>query len=165
LFGQSGRHPAFEVATIKRNVSAQDATGVAYRPGGRIIAKNAPVRLLIRFAYAVRDSQNHSLPLGASQVVWGPARIDSDSYDIVAKPESDTDQTHAWLMLRTLLADRFWLTLRWETRDLPVYDLTAKKSALKLLPPKDTRCVSFPPGTTPQHMPGAFDCDYAPLFL
>ncbi len=68
-------------------------------------------------------------------------------------------------MLQTLLADRFRLTLRRETRDLPVYDLTAKKSGLKLPPPKNTRCVSFPPGTTPQYVPGAFDCGYAPLLL
>ena len=46
LFGQSDTHPAFEVASIKRNASAQDAAdgrmGVAYKPGGRIIATNAP---------------------------------------------------------------------------------------------------------------------------
>jgi uncharacterized protein (TIGR03435 family) len=169
LFGQSETHPTFEVATIKRNVSTQDAVdgrmGVSYKPGGRIIATNAPLRLLIQFAYAFHDSQGHSLPLKASQVVGGPAWIDSEGYDIEAKPESNTDRSQAWLMLQTLLADRFRLTLRRETRNLPVYDLTAKKSGLKLPPAKDTRCVSFPPGTTPQYVPGAFDCGYAPLLL
>jgi uncharacterized protein (TIGR03435 family) len=170
LFGQSA-HPAFEVATIKRNASAQDAAtgrrGVAYKPGGRIIATNAPLRLLIQFAYAAHDSpyQGHSDPLGASQVIGGPAWIDSDGYDIEAKPESNTDQKHAWLMLQTLLADRFRLTLDRETRELPVYNLTAKKSGLKLPPAKDITCLSFPPGTTPQPMPGTSDCGYAPLFL
>jgi uncharacterized protein (TIGR03435 family) len=171
LFGQSGTHPAFEVATIKRNVSAQDAAtgrmGVAYKPGGRIIATNAPLRVLTQFAYAVHDSpyQGHSLPLRASQVIGGPSWIDSEGYDIDAKPEGNTDQTHAWLMLQTLLADRFRLTLHRETRELPVYNLTAKKSGLKLPPPKDTKCLSFPPGTTPQYVPGTFDCGYAPLLL
>jgi uncharacterized protein (TIGR03435 family) len=165
LFGQSDTHPAFEVATIKRNVSAQEATGVAYKPGGRIIAKCAPLRLLIQFAYAFHDSLGHSLPLKAFQVVGGPAWIDSESYDIEAKPESNTDPSQAWLMLQTLLADRFRLTLHKEWRSLPVYDLTVKKSGLKLPPPKDTRCVSFPPGTTPHYVPGAFDCGYAPLLL
>ena len=46
-----------------------------------------------------------------------------------------------------------------------MYDLTAKKSDLKLPPPKDTKCVSLPPGTTPQYVPGKFDCGYAPLLL
>jgi uncharacterized protein (TIGR03435 family) len=171
LFGQPGRHPAFEVATIKPNASAQDAAtgrrGVAYKPGGRIIATNAPLRLLIQFAYAPHDSpfQGHSDPLGASQVIGGPAWIDSDGYDIEAKPESNTDQKHAWLMLQTLLADRFRLTLRRETRELPVYNLTAKKSGLKLPPAKDITCLSFPPGTTPEPRPGTSDCGYAPLFL
>jgi uncharacterized protein (TIGR03435 family) len=171
LFGQSKTHPAFDVATIKRNVSAQDAAtgrmGVAYKPGGRIIATNVPLRLLIQFAYAAHDSpyQGHSDPLGASQVIAGPAWIDSERYDIQAKPESNTDQEHAWLMLQTLLADRFRLTLHRETRELPVYNLTAKKSGLKLPPAKDTTCLSFPPGTTPQPMPGTSDCGYAPLFL
>jgi uncharacterized protein (TIGR03435 family) len=170
LFGQSA-HPAFEVATIKRNASAQDAAtgrrGVAYKPGGRIIATNAPLRLLIQFAYAAHDSpyQGHSNPLGASQVIGGPAWIDSAGYDIEGKPESNTDQKHAWLMLQTLLADRFRLTLHRETRELPVYNLTAKKSGLKLSPAKDITCLSFLPGTTPQPMPGTSDCGYAPLFL
>jgi uncharacterized protein (TIGR03435 family) len=171
LFGQSGTHPAFEVATIKRNASAQDAAtgrrGVAYKPGGRIIATNAPLRLLIQFAYAAHDSpyQGHSDPLGASQVIGGPAWIDSDGYDIEAKPESNTDQKHAWLMLQTLLADRFRLTLHRETRELPVYNLTAKKTGLKLPPAKDITCRSFLPGTTPQPLLGTSDCGYAPLFL
>jgi uncharacterized protein (TIGR03435 family) len=170
LFGQSDTHPAFEVATIKPG-SAQDAAhgrmGVAYKPGGRIIATNAPLRLLIQFAYAAHDSPylGHSRPLGASQVVGGPAWIDSEGWDIEAKPEGNTDQTHAWLMLQTLLADRFRLALHRETRELPVYELTAKKSGLKLSPPKDTKCHSFPPGTTPQYVPGTSDCGYAPLLL
>jgi uncharacterized protein (TIGR03435 family) len=171
LFSQPDTHPAFEVATIKRNASAQDAAtgrrGVAYKPGGRIIATNAPLRLLIQFAYAAHDSpyQGHSDPLGASQVIGGAAWIDSDGFDIVAKPESNTDQKHAWLMLQTLLADRFRLTLHREARELPVYNLTAKKSGLKLPPAKDITCLSFLPGTTPQPMLGTSDCGYAPLFL
>jgi uncharacterized protein (TIGR03435 family) len=170
LFGQSDLHPTFEVATIKQNASAPDPRGrmgVAYKPGGRIIATNAPLKLLIQFAYAVHDSayQGHSLPLRDSQVLGGPAWIKSEGYDIQAKPESNTDQTHAWVMLQTLLADRFRLTLRRETRNLPLYDLTVKKSGLKLTPPTDTKCVSFPPGSTPQYVPGTSDCGYAPLLL
>ena len=168
LFGQSDAHPAFEVASIKRGASAVRTDG---RPHGRRLQtrrpddrRNAPLRLLIQFAYAVHDSP-HSHPLRASQVVGGPAWIDSDGYDIEAKPEANTDQKHTWLMLQTLLADRFKLTLHRETRELPVYDLTARKSGLKLPAPKEADCVSFPPGTTPRHIPGTVDCGYAPLLL
>jgi hypothetical protein len=44
--------------------------------------------LLIQFAYANHDNpmSGHSLPLPASQVVGGPAWINSEGYDIEAKP-------------------------------------------------------------------------------
>ncbi len=167
LFAQSDAHPAFEVASIKRSASAvgpMEAMGVSYKPGGRMIATNAPLRLLIQFAYATHDSP-HSQPLRAAQVVGGPAWIDSEGYNIEAKPEANTDQKRAWLMLQTLLADRFRLTLHRETRELPVYDLTVKKSGLKLPPAKEANCVSFSPGTAPRHIPGSVDCGYAPLLL
>lgn len=164
LFGQSDAHPAFAVASIKRNASnwsepAQHPMGVGYRPGGRLTATNASLRLLIQFAYAAHDSP-HSLPLLASQVVGGPAWINSPGYDIEAKPEGNTDQKHTWLMLQTLLADRFKLALHRETRELPVYALTAAKSGPKLPAAKEAGCVSFPPGTPPRYVPGKVDCGY-----
>jgi len=167
LFAQSDLHPAFEVASIKRGASAvgpMDPVSVSYKPGGRIVATNAPLRLLIQFAYAVHDSP-HSQPLRASQVVGGPGWIDSQGYNIEAKPEAGTDQKHAWLMLQTLLADRFRLTLHRETRELPVYDLTARKGGIKLPAAKEANCVSYQPGMTPRSIPGSVDCGYAPLLL
>jgi uncharacterized protein (TIGR03435 family) len=97
--------------------------------------------------------------------VGGPAWIDSEGYNIEAKPEANTDQKRAWLMLQTLLADRFRLTLHRETRELPVYDLTARNSGIKLPAPKEANCVSFQPGMTPRSIPGSVDCGYAPLLL
>jgi len=133
--------------------------GVGYRPGGRLTATNASLKLLIQFAYAAHDSP-HWLPLLASQVAGGPAWIDSVGYDIEAKPEGNTDAKHAWLMLETLLADRFKLALHRETRELPVYDLTVAKSGPKLPAAKEAGCVSFPPGTPPRPVPGKVDCGY-----
>ena len=47
LFGQSDAHPAFEVASIKRGASGvgpmDGPMGVSYKPGGRMIAMNAPL--------------------------------------------------------------------------------------------------------------------------
>lgn len=167
LFGQSDAHPAFQVASIKRNTSnwsepTQHPMGVGYRPGGRLTATNASLKLLIQFAYAVHDSP-HSLPLMASQVVGGPTWIDSPGYDIEAKPEGNTDPKRTWLMLQTLLAGRFKLALHRETRELPVYALTAAKNGFKLPAPKEVSCVSFPPGTPPRYVPGKVDCGYVPL--
>jgi uncharacterized protein (TIGR03435 family) len=167
LFGQSGAHPAFEVASIRPNAANwserfEHPMGGGYQPGGRLIMNNASLLLLIQFAYAPYDNpmSGHSAPLMASQVVGGPAWINSMGYNIEAKPPSATDPKHMWLMLQTLLADRFKLAMHRETRELPVYVLTAAKTGLKLPPAKKTDCISFPPGTTPRYVPGKVDCGY-----
>jgi uncharacterized protein (TIGR03435 family) len=158
LFGQPGAHPAFQSVSIKPNTSDwnerfQHSMGMGV---------NSSLMLLIQFAYADRDNpmNGHWLPLLASQVVGGPAWIDSEGYDIDAKPAANTDPKQVWLMWQTLLADRFKLRLHRETRDLPIYDLTAAKGGPKLPAAKAAGCVSFPPGTPPRHVPGKVDCGY-----
>ena len=48
----------FEVASIKPNGSASPCdSSIRYLPGGRINARNVPLRSLIRSAYRVRDFQ------------------------------------------------------------------------------------------------------------
>jgi uncharacterized protein (TIGR03435 family) len=125
-------------------------------------ATNASLMLLIQFAYAAHDNpmSGHSLPLPASQVIGGPAWIDSEGYDIEVKPGANTDPKQEWLMWQTLLAGRFKLRLHRETRELPIYDLTAAKSGPKLPAAKRAGCVSFPPGTPPRYLPGKVDCGY-----
>ncbi|HTS66072.1 MAG TPA: M56 family metallopeptidase [Candidatus Acidoferrales bacterium] len=135
LFGQSANPPRFAVASIKRNPSREQLSmavpmGVGYRPGGRLVAGNAPVTMLIQRAYSVQGFQ----------LVGGPSWINTDGYDIEAKPESNTGQNRMWLMLRTLLADRFKLAMHNETRNLPVYDLEAVKGGPKLAPPRGGPC-------------------------
>ncbi|HXB67760.1 MAG TPA: M56 family metallopeptidase [Candidatus Acidoferrales bacterium] len=166
LFGQSGAHPAFQTASIKPNTSDWSerthhsmGVGVGYQPGGPLTATDASLMLLIQFSYAAHDGP-HWLPLPASQVVGGPAWINSLGYDIEAKAGDTTDPKQAWLMWQTLLADRFKLRLHRETKELPIYDLTALKSGPKLPAAKAAVCVSFPPGTPPRHVPGKVDCGY-----
>jgi uncharacterized protein (TIGR03435 family) len=165
LFGQAGAGPAFAVASIKRNLSkASDSTheamGAGYRPGGRLTATNLSLRFLIRFAYAGHD-ESHWMPLPASLVVGGPAWMDTERYDIEGTGAADPER--AWRMLQTLLADRFKLALHRETRELPVYVLTAAPGGVKLPAARNASCVSFPPGTTPHEVPGKVDCGYVPV--
>jgi uncharacterized protein (TIGR03435 family) len=133
--------------------------GGGYQPGGRLHMVNLPLRGLIQFAYANHDSP-HWLPLPDSQVVGGPAWTRTDGYDIDAKPEREIDPEHMWLMLQTLLADRFHLALHRETRELPVYELQPIAGGPKLPPAEGAGCVSFPPGTPPRPVPGKVDCGY-----
>lgn len=139
---QSADPPRFAVATIKRDPSTETLSvaapmGVGYRPGGRLVAGNAPVAMLIQRAYSVQGFQ----------VVGGPSWIHTDGYDIEAKPESATDQKRMWLMLRTLLADRFKLAMHRETRDLPVWDLQTVKGGAKLPAPPEGNCSEVLTGT------------------
>jgi bla regulator protein blaR1 len=147
--------PKFEVASIKRNPSAwsdpSQPMGVRMERGGRLHAQNAPLTLLIQRAYGVQ----------AFQVTGGPAWGNTDGYEIEAKPEGPANQKQMWLMLRTLLADRFKLRLHWETRELPVYDLMVAKGGPKLPVSKAVGCVSRLPGAPPAPPgPGLADCGY-----
>jgi uncharacterized protein (TIGR03435 family) len=154
LFGQSADPPRFAVASIKRNQASPAPNsigapmGAGYRSGGRFVAGNAPVTFLIQRSYAVQSFQ----------VSGGPSWINTDGYDIEAKPEGNTDQKRMWLMVQGLLADRFKLSMHRESRDLPVYDLQAVRGGLKLPPPRGGDCAevmtAFPgPGQQRQAPP------------
>ena len=106
--------PAFEVASIKENVSASDNASVRAQPGGRVTVSNNSLRNIIRNAYNV---QNY-------QIIGGPDWINTVRWDITAKAPDDAPPQQLLLMLRTLLADRFKLVIRNETRDMPIYALT-----------------------------------------
>lgn len=136
LLAQAADPPRFAVVSIKRNPSREQLSmsvsmGVGYRPGGRLVAGNAPLTMLIQRAYSVQGFQ----------VVGGPSWIGTDGYDIEAKPESKTDEKQMWLMLQTLLADRFKLAMHRETRNLSVYDLQAATSGPKLPAPHSGACA------------------------
>jgi uncharacterized protein (TIGR03435 family) len=140
VFGQTAERPAFQVASIKPNAAA-NPRGMMIRPqaGGRLTSENSPLLMLIQNAYSVQ----------AFQVIGGPAWVNTAGYDIDAKPEGPTDRKQMWLMLQTLLADRFKLTLHRETRELPVYAVTLAKGGLKQLPFKEGSCIELPPDSPP----------------
>src|SRR4030095_9636996 len=105
--------PAFEVASIKENVSASDNASVRAQPGGRVSVSNNSLRNIIRNAYNV---QNY-------QIIGGPDWINTVRWDITAKASDDATPPQLLLMVRTLLAERFKLVIRHESRELPVYAL------------------------------------------
>ena len=116
--------PAFEVATIKPGDPSSHGVQLALGPGGRFVAKNATARMLIAFAYDIRDHQ----------VTGGPAWIDTDPYDIVAKPESGEkmDPDKVKLMVQSLLSDRFKLKFHYESKEMGVYALVPVKGGPQL---------------------------------
>lgn len=132
VFGQSGTRPKFEVASVKPSL---DPGFMAVRPlPGRLTA-NASLRLLMQNAYTVQPFQ----------IVGGPGWINSERYAIEAKAAGNAGRAQMFLMLQSLLEDRFQLKIHRETRELPVYNLVTAKSGLKLPPPKEGACLSPTP--------------------
>jgi uncharacterized protein (TIGR03435 family) len=120
-FAQQAARPSFEVASIKPNSSASGNSGLRFTPG-RLTAENAPLRYLITWAYNVR----------VFQLSGGPGWVDSAKFDIDAKAEGNVPPDQIRLMLRTLLEERFKLSLRREMKEHPLYSLVAAKTGLKL---------------------------------
>ena len=127
--------PMFEVASIKPNTDlTQQQSGLRRVPGGGLNATNVTVRFLIAFAYDIRDHQ----------LSGGPAWLDTDRWDVLAKPSSDAAAAEPGsnfdaasterlrLRMRTLLADRFQLVVHRETKEAPIYALVVAKGGPKL---------------------------------
>ena len=128
------RLPSFEVASVKENSSGPGRTQATTQPGGRFVATNAPLKLMIADAFLGAQ------PLAPSRVLGGPEWIDSARYDINAKASKEFEPTpggpprEMLLMLRSLLEERFKLKAHRETRELPVYELVVARADGKLGP-------------------------------
>ena len=116
--------PAFEAADLKPNKSGDVRMMVDFQPGGRLTARNVPLRILIALAWHVRPDA----------VTAGPNWLASDRYDIVAKASQTTPPDDLRRMLQTLLAERFKLALHTDQKPMPAYALLLAKSGAKLDP-------------------------------
>lgn len=142
LFGQSGTAPlTFEVATIKPSGPDDRRVMMQIQPGGNYRSFGTTLKMLITQAYDVREFQ----------VTGGPGWVNTDRWDVMAKsertassdntpedPRKMTDEQRKTVgdqmreRLRSLLAERFQLTLRRETKEEPVYALVVAKGGPKL---------------------------------
>ena len=64
------------------------------------------------------------------EVLGGPAWIDSEKYNVEAKPAEGIDKVR--LMVQSLLADRFKLRLHTETREMSVYFLVVGRNGVRM---------------------------------
>jgi bla regulator protein blaR1 len=147
----SSSAPKFDVASIKPLAGgsgrpmdpidrgwAMKSGRVSLSKAGRFEVPFVTLHQLIELAYNVTDSE----------VLGGPSWVRSDLYEIFAKAEGATLHQMP-LMLRSLLADRFRLALRRETRELPVYELAVAKGGLKFAAAKEGSCVTLNPDNPP----------------
>jgi len=140
--------PQFEVASIKPNVTSSIPPSYQAQPGGRFVIDNAPFKLIVALAYTLRDYQ----------VFGGPGWITTDRWDVEAKapegsisagleyPSPATPNHPLFLMLRSLLEDRFQLKAHPERREEPVYELTVAKTGSRMKVSDDQASVEFPAG-------------------
>lgn len=132
--------PKFEVASIKPTRSGNPMTRFMLTPG-RLNLVGVPTKMIIEMAYNLKSDD---------QIVGAPSWVNSERFDIDAKEEDsfaqkmrklpfDEGQEQVRLLVQSLLADRFKLKVRRETRQLPVFALIVAKNGPKLteskLPP------------------------------
>lgn len=121
--------PEFEVATIKPSDPQQRGWGIHVDRSGMFTTRNTNLSDLIKFAYSVHPKQ----------IVGAPSWIDSDKFDLAAKPDTpgipSVDQMRA--MLQKLLADRFSLAFHSEKKELSAYVITVANGGEKLKKEED----------------------------
>src|SRR5580693_2139885 len=141
-FGQPAALPEFEAVSIKPNKSGEVRANFHPSPGGRLNATNVTAKALVEWAYGVRDFQ----------LSGEPGWADSERFDVAAKsdgnPRYDFLKPELETMFRSVLADRFKLTVHRETKELPVYSLVVAKNGPKIHSVDEGDCPEVP---TPQN--------------
>jgi uncharacterized protein (TIGR03435 family) len=143
--------PAFALADVHGSPrSTTPAMRVSSR-AGRYEIRNATMVDLIRTAYTV-DAEN---------VLGGPSWLEYDRFDIAALVPANTTPDTQKLMLRALLADRFKLAVRRDTKPAAGLVLVMGKGKHKLKEVADATAASgcqtqLVPARPPSGVPGQF---------
>jgi uncharacterized protein (TIGR03435 family) len=129
----AGSPLAFEVTTVKLNKSGGSGSHSTF-DNGRFTGSNILLKNLIQYqAYGIPEPR----------ILGGPKWLGTERFDIEAKADSSVadqlralnrDQRRVQIqrMFQQLLADRFKLTVHWETQELPVYALVVAKNGPSL---------------------------------
>ncbi|HEY4085990.1 MAG TPA: TIGR03435 family protein [Bryobacteraceae bacterium] len=124
----------FDVASIKVNTGGAGGSYPELSPGGRrLIATNQYLMALLMFAYDVSPLQVSGVPVAFFQ----------ERYDIEATCEEPMTKEQLPHLFRSLLEERFHLSVHRELKDEPVYALIVGKGGSKL---RETTHESEQPG-------------------
>jgi uncharacterized protein (TIGR03435 family) len=116
--------PRFEVASVK---PSNGPTGERGQPGGRYTATRTA-------KFFIADAFFFGTPLQMSRVIGGPEWIESALFEINAQASTpwqrspDGPPRELFLMIRSLLQERFKLKTHMETREVPVYELVLARA-------------------------------------
>jgi len=128
----SAQGPAFDAASVKVNQSGSPDSTIGIIPGGAYRAINTTLARIIPDAFGV-------MPF---QVTGGPAWLQTERFDINARPPADARPDQLPAMLQALLVDRFALKSHRDRQERPIYALTLVDA-----------------GSGPKLTPSSLDCD------
>jgi uncharacterized protein (TIGR03435 family) len=137
--------PAFDVVSVKPAAGSalQVAVSTIGFQNGHFTGINQSVRRLLVHAYE----------WPAARIAGGPGWIDTDRFDIGARAAAVTPDAHVRLMVRSLLRDRFQLSVHTEMREATVYTLArvrADRLGPRLVPSTLDCSNGGPPFDPPQ---------------
>jgi uncharacterized protein (TIGR03435 family) len=115
--------PQFAAATVKPS-NTGDNNSSYNTNNGRVTVRNETLKQILTSVYSVREFQ----------ISGGPGWLDADRFSIDAVAESKSTQKDLSAMMQSLLAERFQLALRKETRPFAGYALVAAKGGIKIQP-------------------------------
>jgi uncharacterized protein (TIGR03435 family) len=115
--------PDVEVATIKPTQPGNDQMMFSTH-GGTLAIKNLTLRFMMSFAY----------DLPARQITGEPGWMDTDKWDIEAKPDTpgEPNPPQLKLMMQKLFAERFGLQVHEEKRRMAAFVLSVSKDGPKM---------------------------------
>ena len=113
--------PTFEAVSVRPSAPDSKGSQTTSDPG-MLIARGVSLKQLVEWAYQVTPGQ----------VSGGPVWMDSKSFDLTAKAEGEHSKDELLRMLQPVLSERFKLALHPETKEMPVYVLTAGPNRSKL---------------------------------
>ena len=127
-----GWQDKFEVASVKVNTSGAALPGLPRLTPGRTTLTNIGLRQLINISHGIQPFQLEGLPSWA----------ETARFDINATSRGDATVTELLGMVRALLADRFQLVTRRDTRQMEVYALEQRTPGSSKLRASEADCAA-----------------------
>ena len=149
--------PVFDVAAIHPHIpEPHEHNSIWSSPSeGRFRAENVSVVMLIHWAYEMPETRILDAPGWAHSTYFNiDATADPAVDQQLRNLTSDAGRKQKEMMVRALLADRFHLIVRPETRELPIYELVVARGGAKLGDLKSS-------GTTVNHGRGHIEVEGA----
>lgn len=145
---QSSKPLEYEVVSIKRSASGAIGGGMRTMPDGTFMMTNQPIRSVILSAS----------PAPAREVIGIPDWVNTERYDLTAKPPENSTREQRREMWQTLFADRMKLVAHVEERERDTFALVLARSDGRLGPQlklSTLDCSPRPAGTPPPPPPTA----------